>query len=69
MGADKERPGETMTDPRERIKDMIFELGDMKAKARTSEDYELADASLAVLRAKWEKFCQGKMVAKEIKAA
>lgn len=49
----------------ERIRDMLFELSELKAKARTSKEYELADESLAALRAKWEVFCK-KPVTREI---
>lgn len=58
-----------MSDVKDRLQEMMFELGDLAAKASTSEESELAQASLQALRNRWEKYNAGRVISKSLEAA
>ncbi len=49
-----------------RVQEMIFELGDLKAKAKSIAEAELAEHVMRVLRMQWEKFCENRVICKPI---
>lgn len=58
-----------MSETEELITETMFRLGDIKAKARTYEEAEKADAFLNDLRLRWAKYCKERVISREFKQA